>query len=146
MILVWQIMQQLKLLNDTIFKKEHLIKYEMMNKNKQIISFSNNQIKEKLLFDSEAIYDKFLNWISGEFDLYPQDEFEGLKIFLPEGEIIIRHVVKNGKIITKVTLDFGLHQLFLKKVKNLKQLLIIKTNSVQIIYLLKVQKLAQTVL
>jgi len=105
MILVWQIMQQLKLLNDTIFKKEHLIKYEMMNKNKQIISFSNNQIKEKLLFDSEAIYDKFLNWISGEFDLYPQDEFEGLKIFLPEGEIIIRHVVKNGKIITKVTLE-----------------------------------------
>ena len=80
----------------------------MMNKNKQIISFSNNQIKEKLLFDSEAIYDKFLNWISGEFDLYPQDEIEGLKIFLPEGEIIIRHVVKNGKIITKVTLDFNL--------------------------------------
>jgi hypothetical protein len=77
----------------------------MMNKNKQIISFSNNQIKEKLLFDSEAIYDKFLNWISGEFDLYPQDQLEGLKIFLPEGEIIIRHVVKNGKIITKVTLE-----------------------------------------
>ena len=80
----------------------------MMNKNKQIISFSNNQIKEKLLFDSEAIYNKFLNWISGEFDLYPQDESEGLKIFLPEGEIIIRHVVENGKIITKITLDYRL--------------------------------------
>ena len=80
----------------------------MMNKNKQIISFSNNQIKEKLLFDSEAIYDKFLNWISGEFDLYTQDEFEGLKIFLPEGEIFIRHVVENDKIITKITLEFRL--------------------------------------
>ena len=41
-------------------------------------------------------------------------------------------------------INIGLHQLFLKKVKNLKQLLIIKINSELIIYLLKVQKLANS--
>ncbi len=69
----------------------------MMNKNEQIISFSNNQIKEKLLFDSEAIYNKFLNWISGEFDLYPQDESEGLKIFCLKGKFLLDTLLKMTK-------------------------------------------------
>jgi hypothetical protein len=31
------------------------------------------------------IYNKFLNWIKGEFDLYLMEDLDGLKVYFPNG-------------------------------------------------------------
>ena len=31
------------------------------------------------------VYDKFINWVRGEFDLFQMDELDGLKVYYPNG-------------------------------------------------------------
>ncbi len=55
---------------------------------------------------SMALYEKFLNWVSAEFELYLQDKLHGLKIFYPGGYFCIteterRNNVVNFKIIVR---------------------------------------------
>jgi len=34
---------------------------------------------------SRTLFNKFINWVSAEFDSYFQDNSEGLKVYLPNG-------------------------------------------------------------
>ena len=40
-----------------------------------------HQYQKEVLFISTKKYYQFLNWISGEFDLFLQDETNGLKVY-----------------------------------------------------------------
>jgi len=44
---------------------------------------------------NKHIYNKFLNWISSEFDLYLQDELNGLEVFFPDGKFSIKPISEN---------------------------------------------------
>jgi len=63
---------------------------------------------------SIEIYNKFLNWIQGEFDLYQIDEVDGLKVYYPNGWFSIGLLSENEEdlnITIKIkskTLDSGL--------------------------------------
>jgi hypothetical protein len=48
---------------------------------------------------SIEIYNKFLNWIKGEFDLYQIDELDGLKVYYPNGWFTIKIINQNAGII-----------------------------------------------
>ncbi len=50
-------------------------------------------------FVSNALYEKFLNWISGEFDLYLQDEQNGLVVFFSNGRFSIKKVAEDKENI-----------------------------------------------
>ncbi|MFI1744253.1 hypothetical protein [Thalassobellus sediminis] len=46
------------------------------------------------LIETIDIYFKFINWVSGEFDLFLQDESEGLKVHYPNGWLSIKYINK----------------------------------------------------
>ncbi|MBG6062324.1 hypothetical protein IWX83_002122 [Flavobacterium sp. CG_9.1] len=60
------------------------------------------------------VCNKFINWLSGEFDLYQKDESDGLKVFYPNGwfsvEIIDNHPqhIEILIFIKSKTLEIGL--------------------------------------
>lgn len=64
-----------------------------------------HKLNKKTLFNSKVKYNTFLNWISGEFDLFLQDESNGLKIFFPEGKFHIKNNIDQGKIIAEINLE-----------------------------------------
>lgn len=45
------------------------------------------------------VYHKLLNWIKGEFDLYQMEEFEGLKVYYPNGCFTIKNISQSNEII-----------------------------------------------
>jgi hypothetical protein len=47
----------------------------------------------------KRLYNKFLNWTSGEFDLYLQDELNGLEVFFPQGKFSITTINDSKKAI-----------------------------------------------
>ena len=47
----------------------------------------------------KRLYSKFLNWTSGEFDLYLQDELNGLEVFFPKGKFSIKTIAESKKDI-----------------------------------------------
>ena len=49
---------------------------------------------------SIELYHKFLNWISGEFDLYQKDEFNGVKVYYPNGWFTIKNTSQSEVIIS----------------------------------------------
>jgi len=63
------------------------------------------QLNKKALFNSSKKYHTFLNWVSGEFDLYLQDEYNGLHVYFPEGNFHIKNEVDNGNIIVEINLE-----------------------------------------
>ncbi|MDG1194402.1 hypothetical protein SAMN04487762_0079 [Polaribacter sp. Hel1_33_78] len=64
-----------------------------------------HQLNKKTLFDSNKRYYTFINWVSGEFDLYLQDESNGLHVYFPEGKFHITNEVDNGNIIVQINLQ-----------------------------------------
>ena len=62
-------------------------------------------LKKKTIFNSMDRYHQFINWISDEFDLYLQDESNGLHVFFPEGKFYIKNEIDNGKIIAEINLE-----------------------------------------
>tara|TARA_R100001369_G_scaffold92750_1_gene139585 strand:- start:1920 stop:2246 length:327 start_codon:yes stop_codon:yes gene_type:complete len=46
---------------------------------------------------NKHLYNKFLNWVSGEFDLYLQDELNGLEVFFPNGRFTIKSIAGTKK-------------------------------------------------
>ena len=48
---------------------------------------------------NEHLYNKFLNWVSGEFDLYLQDELNGLEVFFPNGKFTIKSIAESNTAI-----------------------------------------------
>ncbi len=65
--------------------------------NETNISFASpyHQLIRKTTFSSSKRYHKFINWVSGEFDLYLQDESNGLHVFFPEGKFHIKSDTEN---------------------------------------------------
>lgn len=60
------------------------------------------------------VYDTFINWVRGEFDLFQMEELDGLKVYYPNGWFYIELLSENDldliiaiKIKSK-TLDSGL--------------------------------------
>lgn len=47
---------------------------------------------------SIEVYHKFLNWVQGEFDLCQIEEFEGLKVYYPNGCFTIKMINKKNEI------------------------------------------------
>lgn len=70
---------------------ENKTKNQMKPSNKLEISFKRpyHIFNEQKSFPNRATYKKFLNWVSGEFDLNLQDESDTLKIFFPTKRLII---------------------------------------------------------
>ncbi|GAA4892179.1 hypothetical protein GCM10023311_15790 [Flaviramulus aquimarinus] len=57
-------------------------------------------------FPSKSLYKTFINWVSGEFELFLQEKIQDLKIFFPGGWININEVKTHStnftfKIIVK---------------------------------------------
>lgn len=44
---------------------------------------------------NKALYKTFINWVSGEFELLLQDNFQGLQIFFPGGWVHITNIETN---------------------------------------------------
>ena len=65
------------------------------------ISFkmSNHHLIREASFTSSKCYNKFINWVSGEFDLYLQDESNGLDVFFPNGKLNIQKAKNNDNSI-----------------------------------------------
>ncbi|WP_282073601.1 hypothetical protein [Polaribacter atrinae] len=45
---------------------------------------------------SNDVYERFVNWVAGEFDLYLMNESENLKVYFPNGEFRISNF--NNKV------------------------------------------------
>lgn len=86
-----------------------------------------HQLNKKAVFSSTSRYHTFVNWISGEFDLYLQDESNGLHVYFPEGKFHIKSEVDNGNIIAEINLQSKIQekgQLIFNKIMSVYTLLI----------------------
>lgn len=64
------------------------------------------ELNKKTSFSSKSTYQTFVNWVSGEFDLYLQDEeSNGLSVFFPQGNFHIKNEIENGDIIADINLE-----------------------------------------
>jgi hypothetical protein len=77
------------------------MKYDVAMSKEMDISFIKpyHQWTQRKFFISNTLYDKFLNWLSGEFDLYLQDEQNGLEVFFSNGRFSIKKVAENKENI-----------------------------------------------
>ena len=50
------------------------------------------ELEQTQCIPNKALYEKFLNWVSGEFELYLQDNLHGLQIFFPGGWVYITNI------------------------------------------------------
>lgn len=46
---------------------------------------------------NKKLYLKFINWTSGEFDLFLQEELNGLKVYFPSGNFSISSISENRR-------------------------------------------------
>lgn len=50
------------------------------------------QIEEIIQLKNNVVFSRFVNWVTGEFDLFLQDEnSKGLKVYFPDGYFSIGH-------------------------------------------------------
>jgi hypothetical protein len=63
-----------------------------------IISYNKpyHQLIKKESFTNIFLYNKFLNWVTGEFDLFLQDESNNLKIFFPNAQLHIKKITQSS--------------------------------------------------
>ncbi|WP_298530949.1 hypothetical protein [uncultured Algibacter sp.] len=45
---------------------------------------------------NRSLFNKYLNWVSGEFELYLQEHSNGLKVYFPGGLLIIQSIESNS--------------------------------------------------
>ena len=75
---------------------------------KMKISFNRpyHTFTERKSFSNINTYKKFLNWVSGEFDLNLQDESDTLKIFFPTKRLTIkRKPIYNDNIEAEINIE-----------------------------------------
>lgn len=61
---------------------------------------------EQKSFTNINMYKKFLNWVSGEFDLNLQDESDNLKIFFPTRKLTItRKPTDDDNILVEINIE-----------------------------------------
>jgi len=86
------------------------------------------ELNKKACFTSKSKYYTFVNWVSGEFDLYLQDEKSNeLSVFFPEGNFHIKNEVENGAIVAEINLESKLlekGQLIFEKIMSVYNLLV----------------------
>lgn len=49
-----------------------------------------------------SMYHQFINWVAGEFDLYLKDDSKGLKVFIPNGLIVVKEKSEKSNITIEV--------------------------------------------
>lgn len=76
-----------------------------MNKESSVIETkSYYELTHTESIPNKALYEKFLNWVSGEFELYLQDKLHGLKIFYPGGYFYITETERSNNAVNfKIT-------------------------------------------
>ena len=62
-------------------------------------------LNKKASFSSINKYHQFINWVSGEFDLYLQDESNGLHVFFPEGKFHINTIETKENTVAEINLE-----------------------------------------
>ncbi|GAA4268277.1 hypothetical protein [Hyunsoonleella aestuarii] len=61
---------------------------------------------EEKIFSNINSYDRFLNWVSGEFELNLQDNTDGLKVFFPNERLSVSKLDSNGvNIIAEIKVE-----------------------------------------
>jgi hypothetical protein len=70
------------------------------------------QLIREASFNSSSSYNKFINWVSGEFDLQLQDELNGLQIFFPNGKLNINKTTcTDNNIVAEINFESNIqHQ------------------------------------
>ncbi len=61
-------------------------------------------IKTEELLDL-TIYNKFINWVAGEYDLNLMNEEDGLKVYFPSGWFSIRSFNNDSKINLEIKVE-----------------------------------------
>jgi hypothetical protein len=66
----------------------------------------NHQLIREATFTSSNGYNKFINWVSGEFDLYLQDKSNGLDVFFPNGKLNIKKAIdQDNTLVAKINFE-----------------------------------------
>lgn len=68
----------------------------LKNKLEKNIEIFNTQVshfhlKKEEIVKTNAVYERLINWVTGEFDLYLKNESEILKVYFPNGWFSIRN-------------------------------------------------------
>ena len=69
----------------------------LKNKLEKNIKIFNAQVppfhfKKEEIIKTKGLYERVINWVSGEFDLYLKNESEILKVYFPNGWFTIRNI------------------------------------------------------
>lgn len=78
-------------------------------------------------FNSLKNYSQFLNWVSGEFDLFLQEETNGLQVYFPEGSFFIKASTEDKNIVAHIHLSSKVEKTgndILEKIMSLHTLLL----------------------
>ena len=70
------------------------------------IQVSHFHLKKVETIKIKGIYERLINWVSGEFDLYLKNESDILKVYFPNGWFSIRNFKdKNNKELIEVKVE-----------------------------------------
>jgi hypothetical protein len=64
-----------------------------------------HQLNKKVFFNSSNSYHTFINWVSGEFDLFLQDDFNGLMVYFPGGSFHIKNDAYIEPIVAEINME-----------------------------------------
>lgn len=81
--------------------------------------------------DSKQLYNKFLNWISGEFDLYLQEELNGIEVFFPNGKFSIKAIEEKKK---NIEIEINLRSKDLKSINTIGNQIISIHHQIETMY------------
>ncbi|WP_299557313.1 hypothetical protein [Seonamhaeicola sp.] len=61
-----------------------------------IMNYTYNWTQNEYMENTE-VYERYINWVSGEFDLYQKQESKALKVYFPNGWFVIRRLNKSNE-------------------------------------------------
>jgi hypothetical protein len=71
----------------------------------------NHQLIHEATFTSSNGYNKFINWVSSEFDLHLQDNSNGLDVFFPNGKLNIQKATnQDNTLVAKINFESNLQK------------------------------------
>lgn len=85
--------------------------------NNELSSFQFIKTDELLGLD---VYNKFVNWIAGEFDLYLMQEEQGLKVYFPDGWFTISNSNNDSILILEIQVEAKSKMTYEKIVKKIQ--------------------------
>ncbi|PKQ44184.1 hypothetical protein [Confluentibacter flavum] len=64
------------------------------------------RLKKVEIIKNHGVYDRMVNWVSGEFDLYLKDESDILKVYFPNGWFLIKSFNdENNKKVIEIKVE-----------------------------------------